>query len=63
MTCAAVSTGIAIMTRNPVTSIDHTMIGMRIRLIPLQRRQRMVTMRLMPVAMEPKPLIRIPRIQ
>ena len=37
--------------------------GMRIKVMPGARRLRMVTMKLMPVSVEPMPLIRIAQIQ
>ena len=56
MACAAVSGLTARITRTELTTISQTKSGMRNSVIPLQRRQNAVVMKLIAPPMEPKPL-------
>ncbi len=56
MACAAVKGLTARITRTELTTMSHAKSGMRNSVIPLQRRQNAVVMKLIAPPMEPKPL-------
>jgi hypothetical protein len=56
MICAAVSGPIATSARNEVTKYSHGSSGMRVIVIPLQRMQIMVAIRLIEVPTVPTPV-------